>query len=83
MDIEPQEEEFEMKKVKKEKFTEIKYNQNNFDKNTEKDIQLFFTTESTMANQDRHIIETYERKNELESICYSWKEKLNSGGSHF
>lgn len=29
-----------------------------------------------MLNQDRIIIETYERKNELESMIYSWKEKI-------
>lgn len=40
----------------------------------------FFTVESTMLNQDRIIIETYERKNELESMVYTWKEKLS--GSH-
>lgn len=33
-----------------------------------------------MLNQDRLIIETYERKNELESMIYNWKEKIN--GSH-
>ena len=33
-----------------------------------------------MLNQDRIIIETYERKNELESMVYTWKEKL--AGSH-
>jgi len=33
-----------------------------------------------MVNQDRLILETYEKKNELESTIYSWKEKLN--GSH-
>ena len=29
-----------------------------------------------MLNQDRIILETYERKNELESLIYGWKEKL-------
>ena len=33
-----------------------------------------------MLNQDRIILETYERKNELESLIYNWKEKTN--GSH-
>lgn len=33
-----------------------------------------------MMNQDRLIIETYEKKNELESLIYSWKERLT--GSH-
>lgn len=43
-------------------------------------MQNFFTIESTMLNQDRIIVETYERKNELESMVYTWKEKLT--GSH-
>lgn len=29
-----------------------------------------------MLNQDHLIIETYEKKNELESLAYNWKEKL-------
>ena len=33
-----------------------------------------------MLNQDKIIIETYERKNELESMIYSWKERIL--GSH-
>lgn len=33
-----------------------------------------------MCNQDRILIETYEKKNELESLAYNWKEKLQ--GSH-
>jgi heat shock protein 4 len=33
-----------------------------------------------MMNQDRLIIETYEKKNELESLIYSWRERLT--GSH-
>ncbi len=33
-----------------------------------------------MSNQDRIIVETYEKKNQLESLSYKWKEKLN--GSH-
>jgi len=33
-----------------------------------------------MCNQDRILIETYEKKNELESLAYNWKEKLK--GSH-
>lgn len=32
-----------------------------------------------MMNQDRLIIETYEKKNELESLIYSWKERLTTG----
>ncbi len=31
-----------------------------------------------MLNKDRLILETYERKNELESISYKWKEYLNT-----
>lgn len=33
-----------------------------------------------MCNQDRILLETYEKKNELESLAYNWKERLN--GSH-
>lgn len=33
-----------------------------------------------MMNQDRILLETYEKKNELESLAYNWKEKLL--GSH-
>lgn len=73
-------EEFEIKKTKKEKYSVIKYESNTFDNFTQKDIETFFAAESTMANQDKMILETYERKNQLQSLLYSWKEKLN--GSH-
>lgn len=53
---------------------------NEFDTFNEKEIQNFFSIECSMLNQDRILIETYERKNELESLTYSWKEKLC--GSH-
>jgi heat shock protein 4 len=33
-----------------------------------------------MVNQDRLILETYEKKNELESLLYRWKSNLT--GSH-
>jgi len=36
-----------------------------------------------MMNQDRIIIETYERKNELESMCYQWKDKLAKSHQDF
>ena len=49
--------------MKKERFTQIKYDANNFDFYNEKEIQDFFSIESTMLNQDRIILETYERKN--------------------
>ena len=75
-----EEEEFEIKKSKKEKHSPIKFDSNTFDVNSEKDIQNYFTIESTMMNQDRIIVETYERKNELESMCYQWKDKI--GKSH-
>lgn len=29
-----------------------------------------------MLNKDRIILETYEKKNELESMIYKWKENL-------
>lgn len=29
--------------------------------------------ESTMMNQDRILLETYEKKNQLESMAYTWK----------
>lgn len=84
MDVEPPappaEEEFEIKKSKKEKMTNIKYDANLFDAFNEKEIHDMFSIESTMVNQDRIITETYERKNELESMVYTWKEKLV--GSH-
>ena len=64
-------------KTKKEKYSQIKYEANTFEAYSEKELQEFFSTESTMMNQDRIIIETYERKNELESLSYTWREKLN------
>lgn len=73
-----EEEEFDVKKIKKEKYTAIKYDSNTFDNFTQKDIDSFFAAESTMVNQDRMILETYERKNELESLTYNWKEKLTT-----
>ena len=51
------------KKTKKEKHTQIKFEANNFDAFSSKDIENFFSIESTMLNQDKLIIETYERKN--------------------
>jgi len=75
MDVE---EEFDIKKSKKEKHSQVKFESNTFDVNTPKDIEAFFTLESTMLNQDHLIIETYERKNELESMIYTWKEKINT-----
>jgi molecular chaperone DnaK (HSP70) len=36
-----------------------------------------------MKNQDRVIHETYERKNELESLIYNNKEKLGSTYKNF
>ena len=58
--------------------TNIKYEANTFTTYNEKEIHQLFTIESTMLNQDRIIIETYERKNELESMVYVWKEKIAS-----
>lgn len=78
-----EEEEFEIKKTKKEKYSQIKYESNTFDAFTAKDIETFFAVESTMYNQDRLIIETYERKNELESLIYTWKEKINGNYREF
>lgn len=51
-----EEEEFDIKKTKKEKYTAIKYEANNFDNFTQKDIDSFFAAESTMVNQDRMIL---------------------------
>ena len=34
-------------------------------------------------NQDKLIIETYEKKNELESTIYNWKEKLTSSHQEY
>ena len=34
-----------------------------------------------MVNQDKLILETYEKKNELESSIYNWKEKFNKTAS--
>ena len=53
--------------------TEVKYDANYFDAYTQKEIHDFFTLESTMVNQDRLLIETYQKKNELESLAYKWK----------
>jgi molecular chaperone DnaK (HSP70) len=36
-----------------------------------------------MKNQDKVIYETYERKNELESLIYNNKEKLGSSYKNF
>jgi hypothetical protein len=36
-----------------------------------------------MLNQDKLIIETYEKKNELESIIYNFKEKLTGVYSEY
>jgi len=36
-----------------------------------------FQSEATMANQDRIQQETIDKKNELESMIYTWRENLN------
>lgn len=36
-----------------------------------------------MKNQDRLIIETYERKNELESLIYQWKDRLTKSHQQY
>jgi molecular chaperone DnaK (HSP70) len=36
-----------------------------------------------MVNQDKIILETYEKKNELESLTFTWKEKLGSSHQEF
>lgn len=36
-----------------------------------------------MLNKDRLILETYERKNELESILYKWKENLSNSHKEY
>lgn len=36
-----------------------------------------------MLNKDRIILETYERKNELESMLYKWKENLVNSHKDF
>lgn len=36
-----------------------------------------------MLNKDRIILETYERKNELESLLYKWKENLNNSHKEY
>jgi heat shock 70kDa protein 4 len=77
------EEEFEVKKTKKEKYSAIKYDANTFDNFNSKDIEAFFTAESTMVNQDRLILETYEKKNELESLIYRWKSNITSSHQEF
>ena len=62
-----------IKKTKKETTRPIKFESQEFNFNTEQEIQKYFTQESEMLNSDRIILETYEKKNELESMCYKWK----------
>lgn len=78
-----EEEEFEIKKTKKEKYTAIKFDANTFDNFNSKDIETFFAAEATMVNQDRIILETYEKKNELESQIYRWKSNLTSSHQQY
>jgi hypothetical protein len=51
----------------------VRYDANTFEFYNEKQLQDFFTIESTMCNQDRVLLETYEKKNELESMVYKWE----------
>ena len=53
------------------------------EKNTQKELEHYFEVESKMKNQDKIIFETYERKNELESLIYNNKEKLGSSFKNF
>ena len=53
------------------------------EKTTQKELDAYFEVESKMKNQDRVIFETYERKNELESLIYNSKEKLSSSYKPF
>ncbi len=43
----------------------------------EKQLAAFYEEECQMANQDRVVHETYEKKNELESYIYEMRNKLN------
>jgi len=53
------------------------------EKTTQKELDSYFEIECKMKNQDRVIFETYERKNELESLIYNNKEKLGSSYKNF
>jgi heat shock protein 4 len=53
------------------------------EKTTQKELETYFEIECKMKNQDKVIFETYERKNELESLIYNNKEKVGSTYKNF
>lgn len=79
----PPQEEFEIKKSKKTRQTPLKYDFILVEKTTQKELETYFETECKMKNQDRIINETYERKNELESLIINSKDKLTSTYKNF
>jgi heat shock protein 4 len=72
-----------VKQSKKTRQTPLKYDHVLLEKTTQKEVESYFDLECKMRNQDKIINETYERKNELESIIYNNKEKLTSTYKNF
>jgi heat shock protein 4 len=67
----------EVKKKKKSRQTNLKTDIVPISGYTQQAIAKFYEEEAQMANQDRVIHETYDKKNELESYIYDLRTKLN------
>ena len=77
-DAADKEPEYDVKTSKKTKQMPLKADIKRVEHLSTKDIATCFEVESKMVNQDKLLLETYERKNELESLIYNSKEKLGS-----
>lgn len=72
-----EEEEFEIKIKDKTRTTDIVSEANYLFSLDSKTIDNLFNIEAEMNTHDRIILETNMRKNELETFCYEWKDKLH------
>lgn len=75
---EPEEEEFEIHKVKKTHTSNVKYDVRKQDFIDEKDLLSWCDLEVSMTKRDNVILETHKARNDLESLIYNCKDKINS-----
>lgn len=70
---------YEIKKKKRTRATDLKCDSPAMHQFSEKQIQTFHEEEVRMANNDRVIYETNEKKNDLEAFIYNNRNHLNGG----
>lgn len=74
----PEEEEFEIHKVKKTHTSSVKYDLKKQDFIDEKDLASWCELEINMVKRDNVILETNRARNDLESLIYNCKDKITS-----